>query len=892
VFFTCFLLWIRWLSSSHFYIDTIKSCCGRNADSNLTGYNSQLPDAEIIPEAKERDNTVTVYVAREIVTMDPTWPTAKVVACQYGRILGIGQCLQDLEPWMTRSGLDLEEDVIIDRTFEEHVIVPGFIEQHGHPMIGGTALSMTCVAYHDTVAPYAPMIKGCKNKEDIINRLKEEHKKLPLTDGLGMDEMILAWGFDSVVMGCLLTKEDLDEIDPEGRRCVFVWDCSMHFGFVNTAMLERKLGMDVKNGQKYTIDGVETDPISGELTGAFLGIPAIHTYCRCIVLPLMKPSRSLESMHHMAEISRMAGITTVSEMVMGALNIGMELDLYKWFYENEITACRCVCVIDADKVKKSMSPFRLPLPNARANAAARWIRDRQKQSSEKLIFNNGAKFFCDDSFLGLTMQLGFPGYVEPKRSRGIWSMDCGPGAAFAAEILPFWKAGCRVHVHSNGEASHDAMTEVVQMLQTLHPRFDHRFCLEHYGMSASHIHRKLKNLGVNVSVNVYYALLRAQINEAHLGKDKAHGASRLKSIVDSGLVVAMHADTPVAPPRPLEEMWFACNRMAEKLTTLPSSNTNGYSNSKLNRKTINGNANKSSNGKNPDETTKAKNGRMKENISARINGVTNGKKKFSTNVKNGTSNGGTNGIAISLAKVNNGTSNGSTNGIAKSSTNANGTSNGTATWYTNPKREGENLVPICPAERVTPYQAMRMKTIDAAYIHGLDGVIGSIETGKFADFAILAENPLTSDKATLRDIQVIATVIGGIKRMNVPQKRRVPIPPGDHFIGQVFWMRAMNITESGIVPRIRRWMCLKVAAYFGSIGTLEEALLEAKQRSASKATKPNETKKTKFDPYDLANDGGACIPVPVRKAEEEEILPSIKAKHMKPAGFLANYTCC
>ncbi len=838
-----------------------------------------MPDAEIIPEAKNRDNTVTVYVAKEIVTMDPTWPTARVVACQYGRILGIGGCLQDLEPWLTRNGLDIEEDVIIDRTFEEHVIVPGFIEQHGHPMIGGTALSMTCVAFHDTVAPYAPMIKGCKKKEDIINRLKEEHRKLPLTDGLAMEEMILAWGFDSVAMGFLLTKEDLDEIDPEGKRCVFVWDCSMHFGFVNTATLERKLGMEVKNGKNNKLDGVETDPKTGELTGAFLGITAIHTYCRCIILPLMKPSRSLQSMHHISEISRMAGITTVSEMLMGVLNIGMELDLYKWFFENEITACRCVCIIDADKVKKSMSPFRLPLPNARANAAARWIRDRQKQSSEKLIFNNGAKFFADDSFLGLTMKLGFPGYVEPKRSRGIWGMESGPGAAFAAEILPFWKAGCRVHVHSNGEASHDAMAEVVQMLQTIHPRFDHRFCLEHYGMSASHIHRKLKNLGVNVSVNVYYALLRAQINEAHLGKDKAHAASRLKSIVDSGLVVAMHADTPVAPPRPLEEIWFACNRMADKLTILSSSSSNARSksNSKSNWKTINGisysDENKSNNG-NINTRTKAKNGEMDANMSARINGVKTGGKKSSTKDKNATSNGSTDGIAKTSPKA------------------TNGTSNGTTTWHTKPVKEHQNLVPICPVECVTPYQAMRMKTIDAAYIHGLDDVIGSIETGKFADFAILEENPLESDKGTLRDIKVIATVIGGVKRMNVPQRRTVPIPPGDHVLGQVFWIRAMNITENGMLTSIRRWMFLKVAAYFGSTGTLEEALLKAKQTAASKTTNPNKATKKKFDPYDLANDGDVCIPIPVCKDEDEEILPSIKAKHVKPSGFLANLTCC
>ena len=780
--FICCLLCYWWLCAT-ISINTIRTCCGHNAEHNIGGYNdTNLPDAEIVTGAKDRDNTITVYVAKEIVTMDPTWPTAKVVACQYGRILGIGQSLEDLDPWLKRKELDPNgKDVVIDRSFENDVIVPGFVEQHGHPLIGGTALSLICVAFHDTVAPYQPMIKGCRNKKEVIDRLKKEHKKRPITDGTLPEEHLLAWGFDCIAMGCHLTKEDLNEIDPEGKRCVFVWDCSMHFAYMNTQMMEQKLGLDIKNGRKYTTTGVETDPKTGELTGAFLGVHALLKFCPPIMKQLMKPSRSLQSMHHLTEVARMGGITTMCELVMGSVNLGVEMDLYRWFYENDLTPCRCVCVIDGIKAKRFMSPFRLPLPNARANAAARWIRNQQQYSSEKLIFNNGVKFFADDSFLGLTIKLRFPGYVEPRRQKGIWNMEQGPGTPFVRELLPFWKAGCRVHVHSNGDASQDALTEVVQTLQTIHPRFDHRFCLEHYGMSAVHIHRKLKALGVNVGVNVYYALLRGQLNEAHVGKDKAHAASRLKSMVDCGLVVAMHTDTPVAPPRPLEEIWFACNRMADELETTES--------------------------------------------------------MFSS-------------------------------------------SNQT-------KKKKKKLVSICPAERITPYQAMRMKTIDAAHVHGLDGIIGSIEAGKFADFTILAENPLESDKASLRDIKVIATVVGGVKRMNVAQIRRVPIPPGDGLVGQVLWLKAMNIDGIGILPSLCRWMLLKIASLMGSSGTLEDVVLAAKERAAAAtaavaATSGDSTTSTN-DPHGL--EGRFCVPI-------EEFTP-IVCKHIKPTlRSKSCYRCC
>ena len=66
-----------------------------------------------------------------------------------------------------------------------------------------------------------------------------------------------------------------------------------------------------------------------------------------------------------------------------------------------------------------------------------------------------------------------------------------------------------------------------------------------------------------------------------------------------------------------------------------------------------------------------------------------------------------------------------------------------------------------PAERITPAQALKAATIDAAYQLHMDAEIGSLEAGKAADFTILEDDPLNVDPMAIRDIGVWGTVLRG-----------------------------------------------------------------------------------------------------------------------------------
>ena len=64
-------------------------------------------------------------------------------------------------------------------------------------------------------------------------------------------------------------------------------------------------------------------------------------------------------------------------------------------------------------------------------------------------------------------------------------------------------------------------------------------------------------------------------------------------------------------------------------------------------------------------------------------------------------------------------------------------------------------------QRVTRQQALRMATINNAWLNMEERTKGSIEPNKFADLVILNEDPLTCPEARLRDATVVTTIVGG-----------------------------------------------------------------------------------------------------------------------------------
>ena len=109
---------------------------------------------------------VVVYRAREIITLDASCPIATAVAVNDGRVLHVGT-YEEVSDGL-RDQTFSTNDQFIDR-----VMVPGFIEAHGHLTLDGSLGHLVWTGYDDRRRPDGSVSKGCRSLGDVIERLRE-----------------------------------------------------------------------------------------------------------------------------------------------------------------------------------------------------------------------------------------------------------------------------------------------------------------------------------------------------------------------------------------------------------------------------------------------------------------------------------------------------------------------------------------------------------------------------------------------------------------------------------------------------------------------------------------------------------------------------------------------
>ena len=199
-------------------------------------------------------------------------------------------------------------------------------------------------------------------------------------------------------------------------------------------------------------------------------------------------------------------------------------------------------------------------PLRMALEAADFLLGLTERNTDKLFFH-GIKYLAVGSLPAMSLRVNFPGYLDGTNGlRGDVLWDELP-----ERMLAFWEAGIQIHCHANGDEAIDASLDALAELQRRHPRFDHRFTIEHYCISTPDQARRLKALGGVASVNNYFVHYRSQLHsDVGYGPDRSEAMARLGSLEREGVVFALQSDFSlvVVPMHPLTAAWVAVNRFA------------------------------------------------------------------------------------------------------------------------------------------------------------------------------------------------------------------------------------------------------------------------------------------------------------------------------------------
>lgn len=468
---------------------------------------------------------IKVFTARKVITMDPTLPEATAVAVRDGLVLEVGS-LETLKPWLDRYPHS------VDRQFEDKILMPGFIDPHLHPSMAAVILQMEFLTAMEWRLPWGT-VQPVKTQEAFFERLKE------LSDGMeDPDAPLFTWGYHRNWHG-EITKPMIDEIVSD--RPVILWHRSFHEIIVNSKALE---------WMEITRESLGNHPQANFDHGHFFEM-GLHKASSKLTPYLMAPERAMDGLNRLREVAHFGGHTTLGDMAVGIFDLDMEFEGAKMMYENDQTPFRIQMIANA---------MSLSATNKSHQNTLELIDALPERNTHRLRFSNHVKLFTDGAFFSQLMQLGEPGYLDGHH--GEWLM---PPESFEEAAKLYWNSGYRIHVHCTGDMGLELALDMLDKLQWERPRFDHRYTIEHFGLSTPEQVRRLKALGGCVSANVYYLHELGDVYaRAGIGYERASQIGRLGSCVREGIPTALHSDYTMAPALPLNSAWVAVNRVTSE----------------------------------------------------------------------------------------------------------------------------------------------------------------------------------------------------------------------------------------------------------------------------------------------------------------------------------------
>jgi predicted amidohydrolase YtcJ len=467
----------------------------------------------------------TIYVAREVITMEPVLPRAEAVAVVGDRIAAVG----------TRAELEAlagDQPFGIDETFADKVIIAGFVEQHVHPVLAGLTMPAVVISIEpwDTTRGFSDQVR---EPDAYRARLEAALAAHDPDDGV-----FVTWGYHHYFHG-EMSRALLDELAPDFPAVV--WHRSCHEFFLNTRVMEL-YGIDLAWLATFTPSEAGQSSLE---RGHFYEQGALKVLER-LAPAVATPEKLREGLAFTVDHYHRNGITTCCEP--GGFYSKPLQDAINAVYSADATPFNHYFIGDG----KTFAATHRNDPAAMlamAESVLDWGSGRTRYLPRQI------KFLTDGAIYSQLMMMK-DGYTDGHE--GAWIMDPD---VFGYAFQTFWDAGYHIHVHNNGDAGMDVLLDNLERAQRRTPRFDHRMTIVHFGFAETEQVRRAARLGAIVSANPYYVTaLAGRYDDVGIGPERAARMVPLKDAADVGMHISFHSDMPMAPAKPMQLVWSAVNR--------------------------------------------------------------------------------------------------------------------------------------------------------------------------------------------------------------------------------------------------------------------------------------------------------------------------------------------
>jgi predicted amidohydrolase YtcJ len=441
-----------------------------------------------------------------IYTMSPSRPWAEAIALREGRIMFVGD-----DSGATR--LIGSQTVVHD--LGGRMVLPGFNDNHSHPLSAGLELGECNLYNASLVAEIEGLIRACAAANPSAAWIRGNGWQLPVFPGANPSRQLL------------------DRLVPD--RPAFFYAADGHSAWVNSKALA--LG---------GVTGDTPDPVGGRIERDARGDPGgtLREAAVSLVashLPAYTPEMRIGAARRGLAEANKVGITSITDADANEDYLAAYQALES---RGELTA----------RVNATLHSSDGPV----AEETARLVAQRKKYNGGRLAVG-AVKFFADGVIEAGTAALLEP-YLDRKASAGELNYDPDE---LTERITALDRAGFQIHIHAIGDrAIRVSLDALAQARRANGPR-DARPIVAHIQLIDPADIPRFRQEGVIASFQPYWAQADeyiTRLTEPQLGPARSRWLYPIASVMNSGAVVVGGSDWSVSSLNPLDAIQVAITR--------------------------------------------------------------------------------------------------------------------------------------------------------------------------------------------------------------------------------------------------------------------------------------------------------------------------------------------